>query len=154
MRKKHIGSGDLLNSLIQDELSAVETYQQALQKFSQSPAAPILRRFLQEHEETVMELKSEAATETEPATTSGAWGAWAKMVEGAAKMFGEDAALKALKTGEEHGANGYQRVLEAQELPESVREKITDRYLPRTREHIAALDALISKADVTGSGQD
>ena len=38
-------------------------------------------------------------------TSSGAWGTFAKAVEGSAKLLGNKAAIRALKTGEEHGVN-------------------------------------------------
>src|SRR5919106_1023274 len=49
----------------------------------------------------------------EPSDSSGAWGAWAKLVEGTASVFGGDSgSLKALKEGEEHGLKDYNEGLD------------------------------------------
>lgn len=49
----------------------------------------------------------QALAET-PVHDSGAWGEWAKLVMGTAKLLGDKAALKALKEGEESGLKEYQ----------------------------------------------
>lgn len=47
----------------------------------------------------------------EPATSSGPWGTFAKLVEGGAAAFGDKAALRALEEGEDHGRDDYRRDL-------------------------------------------
>ena len=42
-----------------------------------------------------------------PTDDSGPWGAFARLVEGGAKMFGEKAAISALEEGEDHGLKLY-----------------------------------------------
>src|SRR5438270_880449 len=91
-----------MNSLLRGELSATETYQQALQKLGKSQAAEHLWRIHHEHREAANTLRQEVhRMGGKPDQDSGAWGAWAKLVEGAASLLGEAAALKALKEGEE-----------------------------------------------------
>jgi hypothetical protein len=63
-----------------------------------------------------------------PADSSGAWGTFAKFVEGSAVSFGEKAALQALEQGEDHGLNDYRRDLS--ELDEESRSFVESEILP------------------------
>src|SRR5687767_7460215 len=95
---------DTLNSLLRGEIAATETYQQALAKIGNEPGGADLRRIHAEHRDTANALRKHVHIfEDKPDQGSGAWGAFAKAVEGVAKLFGNTAALKALKEGEEHG---------------------------------------------------
>lgn len=135
---------DVVNSLLRGELAATETYQQALDKVSAEPEAMRLREIHREHREAANELRicirNHGAV---PDHGSGAWGSFAKAVEGTAKVFGNAAALKALKEGEELGVNNYRQALDEQELPADCRTLITSRLLPQTQRHVATLDSLI-----------
>ena len=53
----------------------------------------------------------------EPARSSGAWGAFAKLAEGGARIFGTDAAIAALEEGEDHGKKDYARDLDDLSYP-------------------------------------
>jgi len=64
-------------------------------------------------------------------------------VEGAAKLFGNKAAIKALKEGEEHGIKEYEKALEDDELPPECKALIRTRLLPQTQAHIPVLDRLM-----------
>lgn len=133
----------ILGSLVRDELAAVETYKQALEKV-EADAAEELRRIESEHEEAANLLQEQVAQlGGEPPTSSGAWGAWAKAVEGAAKLFGNKAAIKALKEGEEHGVNDYEQALHEEGLDPSVKALIRTNLLPKTRAHIPMLDKFL-----------
>src|SRR5262245_52104185 len=95
---------DTLNNLLRGELSAVETYRQALGKVGNEPDAAELRLIASEHREAADMLRRHILSRGgDPPYSAGAWGAWAKAVEGTAKLFGNAAAIKVLKEGEEHG---------------------------------------------------
>ena len=79
-----------------------------------------------------------------PDQNSGAWGAWAKAIEGSAKIFGNTAALKALKEGEKIGVKDYEKALANQEIPDDCKSLIRSTLLPPTRSHIPVLDQLMS----------
>src|SRR5205085_947929 len=99
-----------LNRLIRGELSAIETYRQALDKMKDAPEATELHSMMVEHRSAVQVLRDHVQQRGgSPADSSGPWGAWAKLVEGAAQLFGNAAALNALKEGEEHGIKEYER---------------------------------------------
>jgi len=109
---------DQLNSFLRGEISAVETYKIALEKLAKSTYVASLRDNLKSHEDRVGQLRAEIVKHGgEAADGSGAWGTFAKVVEGGAAAFGEKAAIAALEEGEDHGRNDYQRELESIKPP-------------------------------------
>lgn len=101
---------DVLNSFLRGEVSAVETYRQAMEKLRDKPEAASLRDCLTSHEQRVSLLQTEISRRGgEPARGSGAWGGFAKLLEGGAKLFGTKAAIAALEEGEDHGRDDYKR---------------------------------------------
>jgi len=134
-----------LNGLLRGELAATETYQQALAKLDTTDNAADLRRIHAEHRTAANTLRQHVhQCGGQPDQGSGAWGTWAKLVEGTAKLFGDKAALKALKEGEEQGIKDYQTASNDEELSEECRGLIRMQLLPQTREHIAILDRMLS----------
>ncbi len=102
-----------LNSFLRGELSAVETYDQAIEKIgSNAGLAGTLQEVRDSHERRAELLRERVMNlGGEPAESSGAWGSFAKLVEGGAKAFGEKAAIAALEEGEDHGRDDYKRDL-------------------------------------------
>lgn len=133
-----------LNDLVKGELAAVETYREALDKISGPAAGEDLRAIESDHEEALIILR-DAMTQLHAAAPvdSGLWGEWSKAVEGAAAAFGDKAAIKALKEGEEHGVMSYERALRDQALDPALSQVIRSRLLPRTRAHVGMLDRLL-----------
>jgi uncharacterized protein (TIGR02284 family) len=104
---------DALNGLLRGEISAVETYRQAIEKLGSSPTRPQLEDCRRSHERRVSKLREQVARlGGEPEKDSGAWGAFARLVEGGAKAFGEHAAIAALEEGEDHGLKLYRNDLD------------------------------------------
>jgi rubrerythrin len=135
----------LLNSLLRGEISAVETYQQALSRLSSDPASAELQRIHDEHREAANTLRQHIHGHGgQPEQGSGAWGLWAKAVEGTAGPFGHNACLKALKEGEEYGASSYESALQDPRLAADCKTLILGTLLPQTRAHISMLDHLMS----------
>ena len=133
-----------LNRLIRGELSALETYRQALDKMRDAPEATELHSIMVEHRTAVQFLREHVQQRGgNPADSSGPWGAWAKLVEGAAQLFGNAAALKALKEGEEHGIKEYERFLEDENADQECKTLVQTQLLPQARSHIPVLDRLI-----------
>jgi len=119
-----------LNSFLRGEISAVETYRMALEKIPiESPARPQLESCLTSHQERVLLLR-DAILQLggDPAERSGAWGAFAKGVEGSAKIFGEKAAIAALEEGEDHGLRDYKG--DVSDLDGSALTLVQSRLLP------------------------
>lgn len=134
-----------LGALVRGELSSIETYKLALRKVGGEAAGDELRRIEREHEEAVdlllarLRLRGEAAPKG-----SGLRGRWSQAFEAAALVLGRKAAIRALKQEEAHGLHGYEKALEDESLDPEVKELIRARLLPRAREHIPALDRLLS----------
>ena len=71
-----------LNSFLRGEISAVETYKQALDTVTDPAIRSQLQSCEEDHEQRV-ELLRARITELggKPDTSSGAWGVWAKLVQ-------------------------------------------------------------------------
>jgi uncharacterized protein (TIGR02284 family) len=99
---------DALNDLLKGEISAVETYRQAISKLNHSASRAQLEDCHGSHEQRIPKLRQQIAQlGGVPATDSGAWGTFAKLVEGTAKALGEKVAIAALEEGEDHGLKLY-----------------------------------------------
>jgi hypothetical protein len=133
-----------LNRLIRGELSAIETYRQALDKMKEAPEATDLHAMMVEHRTAAQALREHVKERGgDPADGSGPWGAWAKFVEGAAKLLGNATALKALKEGEQHGIKEYESFLNDSTADEECKELVRTRLLAQAHAHIPILDRLI-----------
>lgn len=138
----------VLNSLLRGEIAATETYQQALAQVRDEPGTQDLWQLHDDHRQAANTLRRHIHyLGGQPDQDSGAWGAFAKAVEATAKVFGNDAALKALKEGEEYGVRQYERALAEEELPYECRSLVSAQLLPRTRAHVPVLDRLMNGFD-------
>ena len=132
---------DTLNSFLRGEISAVETYRQAIEKLSDQPEASTLEDCLSSHERRVSLLETEIRRRGgEPAEGSGPWGALVQLIEGGAKLFGTKAAVAALEEGEDHGRDDYKR--DAPKLEPDARSFVQQQLLPeqlRTHQTMSSL---------------
>jgi hypothetical protein len=132
---------------LRGELAAVETYEQALGASNGAPFGHRLRLFHDEHVRAVASLRAALAQyTTDLPTSSGPWGTFAKAVEGAAKLIGNAIALRALKSGEEHGIKEYEHALEDDGIPGIIKTSVLRPLLGDCRSHAAELDGLIAAA--------
>ena len=133
---------DRLNSLLRGELSAVETYRQAIAK--EGSASVELNRLRGDHDDAASQLSSRIrALGGVPAMDPGVWGDFTKAIEGAAKVFGNDSAMQALKAGEKLGTSSYERALDDPDLDAASKDLIRNTLLPRQREHADVLQRRI-----------
>lgn len=132
---------DVLNSFLRGEISAVETYRQAIEKVEQPNVKVQLQDCMQSHAQRVTILSDQIRTlGGAPSTSSGIWGTFAKVIEGGAKTFGERAAVAALEEGEDHGRNDYKR--DISKLDTSARQLVESRIVPeqlRTHDKMSSL---------------
>jgi uncharacterized protein (TIGR02284 family) len=135
---------DELNKLLRGELSAVETYQMALDKLDPaSTARTELSSCMASHQQRVMMLRDAiVALGGTPVSSSGPWGAFAKAVEGTAKVFGDKAAIAALEEGEDHGLKDYKRELDDTDLDPQARRIVADQLLPAQQQTHFQLSSL------------
>lgn len=132
---------DQLNSFLRGEISAVETYRQALEALDKSAYRPQLAQCKQSHEQRVALLTQQIRSlGGQPADSSGAWGAFAKLVEGGAAALGDKAAIAVLEEGEDHGIADYSR--DVDKLDPTVRSMVAQKIMPLQRETHAHMSAL------------
>jgi hypothetical protein len=136
-----------LAGLLRGELAAVETYEQALAASNGAPFATRLQLFHDEHVRAVAALRAALAQYTsELPTSSGSWGTFAKTIEGAAKLMGNKAALRALEAGETHGVREYEDALGNDVIPGTIKTSVLRPLLGDCRTHAAELVTLIAAA--------
>lgn len=101
---------ETLNSFLRGEISAVETYRQAIGHVTNTRFRSELEDCLHDHEQRVEALR-ERVTQLggQPTEGSGIWGAFSKLVQAGADLLGEKSAIQALEQGEDHGLADYQR---------------------------------------------
>jgi uncharacterized protein (TIGR02284 family) len=141
---------ETIDKLLKDELSATETYQQALDKLREDAGlgeSVYLMPIYEDHKDAVSSLQALISRlGGTPCEDSGAWGTWAKIVQGGANMLGKKAALKALQEGEKSGAEDYEEALQDTELSSDIRSLIETKLLPAQQAHIRTLDRLLDVA--------
>ncbi len=138
---------DTLNKFLKDELSATETYQQALDNLREGDELGEVEPLLPIHKAHIEAVSSLQALIQRlggtPCEDSGTWGTWAKIMQGGANLLGRKAALKTLQGGEKNGAESYKEALEDEELPASIRALIETNLLPAQQSHIETLESLL-----------
>ena len=134
---------DLCNSLLRGEISAVETYGQAIEKYSEEPEVASLIRIQSEHQKAVELLRDNILSmHGMPETESGAWGATTKAIQAVADFFGETSAIRSLQQGEELGQAAYESALENKDAMSECKLLIRNQLLPMVNEHIVRLGKL------------
>lgn len=145
--KNHLGAScdtDALNALLRGELSAVETYEQAMEKFEDQHILTDLQKIHEQHAHAAQALRERVAHfGGEPSAGSGPWGAFAAAITGTAKVIGPATALCALRQGEEHGINEYEGALKNEEVDSECKEIIRSDLLPKSRWHVEELNRLM-----------
>src|SRR5687768_7190842 len=134
-----------LNSLLRGEISAAETYRMAIEKIAESPAHAAslssLQQMQEDHGRAAQQLRERIRSlGGQAADSSGAWGAWAQTVQGTSNLFGDAAALKSLKEGEEHGLKDYEEA--ADDLDAQSAAVVRQQCIPAQQRHIQTLDQL------------
>lgn len=136
---------EICNDLLRGEISAMETYEQALEAVSGQNESLALLSIRKEHQDSADSLRERIIRMgAEPNEDSGAWGEFAKAAEGGASFLGETAALAVLQVGEKHGEQKYARAAKHEAMAPECRELITKELLPRQRQHISMLERLRS----------
>ncbi len=143
MKNPHEYCIKVCNSLLRGELSAVETYTQAIDKHGSSIAAAELRRIRSEHSLSANLLSANVREMGgDPDKDSGAWGIFATAVQCAANLFGPDSGVDSLRRGEETGRSDYQEALLDGDVMAECKLLIREKLLPRVIHHISTLEGL------------
>jgi uncharacterized protein (TIGR02284 family) len=131
-----------LDDLVRGELAALKAYDQVLKETKDEQVKSRLQTIRNDHEKAVSHLskyvagKKELLEDTESA---GPWGSFAKTWTKGASLFGNDAALAALRQGEEHGIREYKEALEDDSISHELKQAIKTEMLPKQEKHIETL---------------
>lgn len=136
-----------IEKLLKDELSAMETYQQALEKFRITGGQFMtnsLTPIFGAHKVAVSSLEA-LITKLggTPQIDTGVWGSWAKLILEGASLLGKQSAIKVLLEGEKNGVGDYEQALKDNTLSSEVRTLIETKLLPVQQSHIRSLDRLL-----------
>lgn len=128
------------NKLLRGELSAIETYSQAIARFGTGGDRGALRHLLAVHEDSASRLRQHIAEMGgQPSFEAGAWADFAKEPEDTALELGKSPALAALQAGEEHGVRRYEAALDDPAVMEDIKSTIRQHNLPRAHENVNTL---------------
>jgi uncharacterized protein (TIGR02284 family) len=132
---------DALNSLLRGELSAVETYRQAIERLDDPALRTQLEQQQADHRQRVTRLQQLVLQlGGKPSESSGPWGALTKLIEGSATAFGDKTAIAALEEGEDIGLRDYRKKVD--DLDASSAQIVRSELLPAQERTHAALSAL------------
>lgn len=124
-----------LQEFLRGELSAVETYELALQNVTDVGLHAALQEILAGHVLRTIQLRNEIRRlGSEPTTSSGVWGAFAKVFQAGADLFGNRAAVAALEEGEDHGLRLYSENLGCEPATRAFVEQVLLPQQQRTHE--------------------
>lgn len=103
---------DGLNTLLRDEMSAVETYGQALAKVPEGQIRDVLALCKKDHQKRAKKLAARIfELGGKPSRDAGPWGAFMKVIAAGAAVLGERTAIAVLEEGEEFGLVSYKSAL-------------------------------------------
>lgn len=131
-----------LNVLYRGELSAEEGYRIALKeaRFVEPVAAQLEAQERSHRDRSTLIRERIEGLGGKPAESSGAWGAFAKLIEKGAAALGPSAALVALSEGEAHGLRSYDEHLK--DLDTSTRSFAMTKLYPKQQETLAVAERL------------
>jgi hypothetical protein len=145
---RHTGSTTdtrTLDNLLQAERSAVDTYRQLIEKFSQEPGIDQIYAVQRDHRVAVSRLCRHIEEHGgKPSEASSPWGSLTRALARSSKLFGDAAALKALKEGEERALNEFKEAMEGGTLAEDCIELIRP-LLVQDRQHVALINRLMDR---------
>lgn len=130
-----------VDELIRGEISAVESFDTVINKIKDAGELTKLSELRQDHQRAVENLKKFAGGNWEGKTdSSGPWGTFTTAFAGGASLFGDKAAVNALKIGEQHGLNEYKEALNDEGIRPEVKELIRSELIPNQERHLAVIE--------------
>jgi uncharacterized protein (TIGR02284 family) len=130
-----------LNSMLDGEIAAVQTYGQALDKIENPAVCQELERAQICHSHRVQALVAKIESiGGKPTKGAGPWVQFAKALEGGAKAFGDKAAVSMLEEGEDKGLADYKKLATKDDNP--IVQGVAREFLPRQQETHDAMSNL------------
>jgi hypothetical protein len=138
----HADSVQQLNTFLRSELSAVDTYDQAIEWLgSDSEAAEVLQACRDSHQRRAAVLRRAIQSLGGiPSVVSGIWGSFAELADGPPAAVTKEAALAALIRGERYGCADYER--RSCEMSPAMQTFVDARLAPAQRRALAAVVGL------------
>lgn len=134
---------DVCDKLLRGEISAIESYQESLEKLENPAQREELQQILEDHRRSADVLRDHiSAMGAVPDSDSGAWGSFTQAVTGVASFVGQSTTISTLIQGEEHGINEYEDALEDPDVMDEIKTSIRGTLIPRLQEHITTLESL------------
>lgn len=136
---------DSLLSQYRGELSAIEAYDRALQKFAGQTEEAELLRLREDHLGAVRRLgaiiRQHGGVEPE---SSGAWGSLAAGLESLASIVNDEVPLRVLHRGETVGYEGYAKLLSDPSLADDVVQELQI-LLDHSQDHLGRLETMLAQ---------
>jgi len=143
------------NTLLDAELSAVETYDQAMDLVDDEKERALLKGILQDHLQAVRLLEQQLEQLGATNDASGrVWPSFGEAVQGQRQLAVNPRAVQALKAGEECEVLTYEQALLDPDLPTDCRDLIHSILLPQTRGHRALLDGILLDPALAGGADN
>lgn len=141
-----------LNTFLRGELSAVETYDQALHRLNGDAAVVAALRAARDSHQQRAETLRRAIEQLGgvPSAIYGLWGSFAKLVEGTSGSFAEAAAIAALERGESYGRDDYEH--RAEDLSPWLRSFIESQLVPEQRRSLQSVTDLRKRLSNVAEG--
>jgi len=136
---------DSLNALLRVELSAIETYTEAITHLGPQGGAATLEYVRGNHREAVEWLRERVRHQGRHAVSSpGLWCGFASLMD-THDLVGMATILAALKQGEQHMLNEYEEAVRSDDLDEECREHFFTRNIPDGERHLLELDHMLAQ---------
>lgn len=135
-----------LDDLIRGELSALNAYDKVLDSTKDTKIKNQLQDIRDNHEKALSLLSKDVADKPEllkDTESSGPWGTFVKIYTKTSTLLGNEAALKALKQGEQHGIKEYEEALKDKTLSAELKKSIKTQFIPAQKEHIKQINKLL-----------
>ena len=134
---------DTAIELLQCELTALETYQRCLESIDDEANCEELRQLCAEHWDAAHMLRKYLRCRCSDNDVFKMGNAIARQLEEKASMFDRQAALCALKEGEELGLQWYEDALHDDLLPSECQTLVRTKLLPQSQTHVLTLNRLL-----------
>jgi hypothetical protein len=135
---------EMFNSLLRCELTAAETYDQAINRFEDERILADLQTIQEEHLQAEILLREKVlALGGEPVEVSQPWSTCAAAMSSATNSTGPATTLAALRQGEEHSINAFEDLLKQEHVNLECQNLIRATLLPAGRKHVAELNRLM-----------
>lgn len=130
-----------IGEIIQSEIAAVKSIDTVLHRVENDIEKSELTSIRQDHVRAVDRLKRFSTIDTsDVGHTGGPWSGFASAFTGGASLFGDKAALQALKVCEEYGIKKYRAALQEDAVDIAIKDIIRSELLPQQERHLSVIN--------------